>query len=268
MESDEYAPMSGSNTICTTTVLLETGMVEMVEPVSKLVLDTVAGVVSVVAECEGGKCKSVSLDNVPAFAFVLDQEVDVPGLGKVLVDVAWGGVWYALVDASAVRLKIESRNGAKFVEIGESIKRAVQAQIIPVHPENPEIRGVTMVEFTAPLEDWQDGKTAVNTVVVSPGRLDRSPCGSGTCARLAVLYARGLLKENETLRHVSITGTEYFAHVSGTCKVGPYDGVLPTVKGSAWITSFKQIVLDPTDPFPQGFRVGDQWYVADEEPTG
>lgn len=265
MESDEWAPMSGSNTICTTTVLLETGMVPMVEPVSRIALDTAAGLVRVVAECEAGKCKSVSLDNVPAFVFALDQEIDVPGLGKVLVDIAWGGTWFALVDVSAVGLKIESRNGAKLVEVGERIKRAVQAQITPVHPENNELRGVSSVEFTAPLEDWQDGKTAVNTVVISPGRNDRSPCGTGTSARLAVLHAKGLLKENEILRHESITGTEFFAHIRGTCKIGPYDAVLPTIKGSAWITSFKQVVLDPTDPFPEGFRVGDQWHVPDDE---
>ena len=265
MESDEWAPMSGSNTICTTTVLLETGMVPMVEPVSKIALDTAAGLVRVTAECEAGKCKSVSLDNVPSFVFALDLEVDVPGLGKVLVDIAWGAMWFALIDVSAVGLKIESRNGAKLVEVGERIKRAVQARINPVHPENPELGGVSAVAFTAPLEDWQDGKTAVNTVVISPGRLDRSPCGTGTSARLAVLHAKGLLKENEILRHESITGTEFFAHIRGTCKIGVYDAVLPTIKGSAWITSFKQVVLDPTDPFPQGFRVSDQWHVPDEE---
>jgi proline racemase len=128
--------MSRSNTICTTTVLLETGMVPMAEPISKIALDAVAGLVRVTAECEAGKCKSVSLDNVPAFAFALDREVVVPGLGKVLVDVAWGGTWFALIDVSAVGLKIESRFGAKLVEVGERIKRAVQAQITPVHLGN------------------------------------------------------------------------------------------------------------------------------------
>ncbi|RDW67660.1 proline racemase-2 [Coleophoma cylindrospora] len=262
MESDEYAPMSGSNTICTTTVLLETGMVEMKEPVTHLNLDTAAGLISVTALCEAGKCKSVSIDNVPAFVFALDLKVEVPGLGEVLVDVAWGGMTYAIVDAASVGLKIENAYGPKLVKVGMRIKRAVQEQFTPVHPENPGIKGVNILEFTHPLEDWQDGKTAVNTVVVAPGRFDRSPCGSGTCARMAVLHARGQLKVNEPLRHTSITGTEFFAHISGTTKVGDYPAVFPTVRGSAWITSFKQVVLDPSDPFPEGFRVGDQWHMA------
>lgn len=260
MESEEYAPMSGSNTICTATVLLETGMLPMVEPVTNLKLDTAAGLVGVRAECEGAKCKSVSFDNVPAFVDRLDLEVQVPGLGSVLVDVAWGGMWYVLVDAASLRLKVDNAHGPKLVEIGERVKRAVQAQYIPVHPENANIKGVTILAITEPLEDGQNCKIAKNTVVVSPGRFDRSPCGTGTCARMAALYARGLLKEGEIFRHRSIIDTEFVCHIRGTTKIGGMDAVLPTVKGRAWITSFKQVVLDPTDPFPTGFRVGDQWH--------
>lgn len=263
MEHEEYPPMSGANTIAVATVLLETGMVPMQEPITKLSLDAAAGLVTVTAECENCKCKSVAFDNVPAFVFALDLEVPVPGLGTVKVDIAWGGMIYALVDASSVGLKIETAQGRKIVEVGERIKRAVQQHTNPVHPENPDIKGVSILEFTEPFKNGFQDKTAVNTVVVSPGRLDRSPCGTGTCARLAVLHARGLLKENENFRHQSIIGTEFIAHIRGTAKVGEYPAVLPTVKGSSWITSFKQVVLDPTDPFPQGFRVGDTWQMAE-----
>ncbi|CAI7647369.1 unnamed protein product [Penicillium glandicola] len=241
MESEEYAPMSGSNTICTATVLLETGMVPMKEPVTHLTLDTAAGLVTVKAECEAGKCKSVAFDNVPAFVFKLDYQVLVPGLGEVSVDIAWGGMITQLV------------------EIGERIKRAVQDSYTPVHPENPRIKGVSILEFTEPLVEEDGCKAAINTVVVSPGRFDRSPCGTGTCARLAVLHARGQLAEGEIFKHHSIIGTEFASHIRGTTQVGGYQAVLPTVSGRAWITSFKQVVLDSSDPFPEGFRVGDQW---------
>ncbi|KAH6890660.1 proline racemase [Thelonectria olida] len=263
MESEEYAPMSGSNTICTTTALLETGMVKMQEPTTTLNLDTAAGLVTVTADCEAGKCKAVAFDNVPAFAFALDLEVDVPGLGKVLCDIAWGGMMYAIVDVARVGLTIESRHGKKLVEYGEMIKRAVQATIDPVHPENPGIHGVTNFIFAAPLESDTVGKKALNTVVVSPGRLDRSPCGTGTCARMAVLHARGLLKEGEPFRHISVTGTEFQCKIRGTSKVGEYPAILPTVKGRAWVTGLQQVILDPTDPFPVGFRVGDLWHTPE-----
>ena len=262
MESEEYAPMSGSNTICTATVLLETGMVPMKEPITQLTLDTAAGLVTVEAECEGGKCKSVAFDNVPAFVFELDYQVLVPGLGEVSVDIAWGGMMYVLVAAASVGLKVESRYSTQLVEIGERIKRAVQATYTPVHPVNPKIKGVSILAFTEPLVEENGCKAAVNTVVVSPGRFDRSPCGTGTCARLAVLHARGQLAEGEVFKHRSIIGTEFTSHIRGTTRVGGYKAVLPTVAGRAWITSFKQVVLDSSDPFPEGFRVGDQWQMA------
>jgi proline racemase len=262
MESDEYAPMSGSNTICTTTVLLETGMIPMQEPITRFNLDTAAGLVGITAECESGKCKSVAFDNTPSIVFALDKPVDVPGLGMITVDIAWGGMMYALVDAGSCGLKIANSDAAKLVEIGERIKRAVQKQFVPVHPENNGIRGVTNFVWSHPLQVGSDGvKEAVNAVVVSPGRFDRSPCGTGTGARMAVLHARGELQVGETFRHKSIIGTEFINHIRGTTKVGEYDAILPTVKGRGWITSFKQVVLDPTDPFPEGFRVGDQWHM-------
>lgn len=263
MESDEYPPMSGGNTIATTTVLLETGMVKMVEPVTKIVLDTPAGLVSVTADCEDGRCKAVAFDNVPSFVFALDYKVDVPGLGTVSVDIAWGGMIYAVVDATSLGLRINNQNGPRLIEYGERIKHALQkAPFIPVHPENPNIKGVSILEFTEPLN--RDRMEAVNTVVVSPGRFDRCPCGTGSCARMAILHARGQLGVGERFTHRSIIGSTFECRIRGTTKLGGYDAILPTVKGSAFIYSFKQMVVDPADPWPAGFRVGDQWHVGQE----
>lgn len=264
LESDEYPPMSGANTICTATVLLETGMLEMKEPVTDLTLEVAAGLIGITAECKNGKVKNVAFDNVPAFVYVLDHKVNVPGLGVVSVDVAWGGMHYVLIDAASVGLAIKHKYGQELVRIGELIKAAVIESFEPVHPENNEIRGVTILQWTEPLQTEADEtKTAKNTVIVSPGRFDRSPCGTGTSARMAVLHARGELKEGETFKHRSIIGTEFVCQIRGTAKVGTYDAVLPRVRGRAWLTGYRQSMLDTTDPFPLGYRVGDQWFSGD-----
>lgn len=262
MESEEYAPMSGSNIICTTTVLLETGMIPMKEPVTEVSLDTAAGLVTVTAECEGGKCKNVEFNNVPSFVLELDFKVKVPGIGEVSVDIAYGGMMYVLVEAASLGLTIDNLQSPRLVEYGERIKRAVEAAYTPVHPENPGITGFSVLEWTEPLATEDGCKVASNAVVVSPGRFDRSPCGTGTSARLAVLHTRGQIQEGEIFKHRSIIGTEFTSRIRGLTKVGDYPAVMPTVKGRAWITSFKQVVLDSTDPFPEGFRVGDQWHMA------
>lgn len=259
MEHEEYPPMSGANTVATVTCLLETGIVSMKEPETIVKLDAPAGLVTAYADCLNGKCQSVRFHNVPAFVFALDKEISVPGLGIIKVDIVYSGMIFVLVDASSVGIKMHSSNGAKIVEVGERIKRAVASQTDPIHPENARIRGATILEFTGTVTEYKDGKASENTVVVSPGRLDRSPCGTGTCARVAALHARGQLNQDEPLYHYGITGTEFIGRIHGTTKFGDYDAVLPSVTGSAWITGFHQMVLDSTDPFPEGLRVGDVW---------
>ncbi|KAK2616870.1 hypothetical protein QQS21_000248 [Conoideocrella luteorostrata] len=217
MEHEEYPAMSGPNTIATTTILLETGMVPMQELLSELALDTPVGFVTVYAECEKGKCQHVEFHNVPAFVYVLDKEIEVPGLGTTKVYIAWGGMFYCLVDAGSVGLIIRPEAGAEIVRIGERIKRAVQEQTNPVQAENPEIRGVTILEFTTPLE-VKDVKKTQNAVIVYPGRIDRSPCGTGAYARLAVSHARGELKEGELLYYRSIINTEFIDRGTGMTK--------------------------------------------------
>jgi proline racemase len=261
METDEYVPMSGSNAICTVTALLETGMVKMVEPVTELALDTAAGLVTVKAECLNGKCKSVEFENAPSFVLGLDMPINVPDLGTVTVDVAYGGMMFAFVDVASVGHSLDDhhKNGAELVKLGEKIKAAVREHFTPVHPENPAIRGVTNLVFTTPLIEEERGKVTKTATVVMPGRFDRSPCGTGTCARMAVLHARGLLEVGESWVNKSPIDSEFIGRIVKTAKVGKYEAIVPTVKGRGWITSFKQVVLDPEDPFPEGFRVGDAW---------
>lgn len=248
-------------------MLLDTGTVKITEPVTKLNLNTPASLVSVTADCEDGKCKAVAFNDVPASVYKLGLPVDVPGMGVTSVDIAWSGMHYAIVDARSVGLEIKNANGPKLIEIGEKIKQATGNTYIPVYPGNDKIRGVTTVELTEPIRQALDStKTAVNTVVVSPGRFDRCPCGTGICARLAVLHARGQLQVGEKLVHQSIIGSTFDCHIRGTTTVGGLKTVLPTAKGSAWITGFKHMSLDPSDPFPTGFRVGYQWHMP--EPSG
>jgi proline racemase len=259
IESDYYVPMSGTNTICTVTALLETGMIPMQEPVTRITLEAPAGLVPVTARCREGKCENVTFENVPAFVFALDRDVEVKGLGTIKVDVAYGGMIYALVDASVLGFEVVPSEAAALVELGERIKAAAAVQVPAVHPENPEIHTINQTLFAAPLRDGGGDKRSRNAVVVSPGRLDRSPCGTGTCARLAVMHARGEIKIGESFVHESLLGTEFTGTALSATEVGGMPAIRPAISGSAWITAFHQYVLDPSDPFPNGFRLGDTW---------
>jgi proline racemase len=269
MEQTEYPPMSGSNTICVVTALIETGMVPAVEPVTHLTLETPAGLISVRADVEQGKVTQVTFRNVPAFAVHLDAAVDVSGLGTVTVDVAYGGMFYVIAEAAQVGLRLSPDEGRDIVRVGEMIKAAAKEQLPVVHPENPRIAGVTIAELTAP--PTRRGATAKNAVVVSTGTLDwahpeswtgtldRSPCGTGTCARMAALYAKGQLRLHEDFVHEGILGTTFTGRLIEETTVGPYGAVIPLLSGCAWITGFAQYVVDPEDPLPNGFTVGDLW---------
>jgi proline racemase len=273
MEQVEYPAMSGTNTICVATALLETGMLPMREPVTDLVLEAPAGLVGVRAECANGKVTSVTFRNVPAFAVHLDATIDVPHLGTVTVDVAWGGMFYVIADAAPFGLVLTPDEGRDIVRIGEMIKAAAQQQLpVPVHPENPGMAGITIAELSGP--PTAAGADLKNAVVVSTGRLDwdrpatwtgaidRSPCGTGTCAKMAALHAKGLLPLDQDFRHEGILGTIFTGRLVEETKVGSYRAVVPTISGRAWITGFAQYVVDAEDPFPDGFTVGDIWGAA------
>jgi proline racemase len=251
--------MSGTNTICTVTALLETGMLPMTEPVTKLTLEAPGGLVRVTAASKDGKCESVTFTNVPSFVFGLDRPVEVEGLGTITADVAYGGMIYAMVDARALGFEIEPSEARDLVDMGERIKRAAAEQIPAVHPENPEIHTINQTLWAGPVGAAGGGKTARNAVIVSPGRIDRSPCGTGTCARLAIMHARGEIGVGERFVHESIIGTRFTGEIAGTADVGGVAGITCAITGRAWITAFHQYVLDPSDPLPTGYRLSDTW---------
>lgn len=273
MEQTEYPPMSGSNIICTATALLETGMIPAIEPITEFMLEAPAGLVTITAAVDGGRVKSITFANVPAFAIHLDAQVEVPQLGTVKLDVAYGGMIYAIVEAKQLGLGITPDEGRDLVRMGEMIKAATREQLPVAHPDNPAISGVSILQFSGPAT--RPGVSMRNTVVISSGRfdwsrpetwtgiLDRSPCGTGTCARMAVLFARKQLSLNEDFVHEGILGTTFTGRLVGTTTVGPYAAVVPTVTGSAYIYAFANYVVDPADPFPEGFTVGDIWSASD-----
>ena len=260
MEPTEYPAMSGSNTICTTTVLLETGIVELQEPETIVRLEAPGGVVEARATCRDGRCESVEFTNVPCFVEHLDTPLEAEGLGTVQVDVAYGGMWYAIADAKALGFAIEPAEARDLSIAGERIRTAALEQLTCVHPENPDIAGVSIVQIAEP---WQGiGKTTRNAVVVAPGRLDRSATGTGLSARLAVLHARGLMKVGDSMTHASAIGSTFDGRIVEETRVGDRDAIVPAIRGSAWITGIWQVLVDPTDPFPEGYLLSDTWGVS------
>src|SRR5436305_3481956 len=207
MEPTEYPAMSGSNTICVATVLLETGRVPMEEPETVLRLEAPAGAVEIRAACRDGRVESVELPNVPSFAAHVGAALEVEELGTIDVDVAFGGMWYAIADAARLGFAIEPHEARELSRVGELIRVAAREQLPCVHPERPEVAGVSIVEIAAP---WQGvGAVTRNAVVVAPGRLDRSATGTGLSARMAALYTRGSMKAGDAMTHASAIGSTF-----------------------------------------------------------
>ncbi|MEO0751423.1 MAG: proline racemase family protein [Pseudomonadota bacterium] len=269
MEQTEYPPMSGSNAICVVTVLLETGVLPMQEPVTELTLETPAGLVTAKARCDGGKVTAVTVQNVASFALHLDAPLEADGLGKITVDIAWGGMFYVLADADALGIDLAPENGAQVVRASERILAAAREQLPVVHPENPNITGPTITFLSGkPVDLSADARCAVtvssggydpNRPNAIPGALDRCPCGTGTSAKMAVLHARGLLKPGENYVNAGPLGTTFTGRVEGIVQVAGYPAIIPSVTGQAWIYGTSQYMLDPSDPFPEGYTIGDIW---------
>jgi proline racemase len=270
MEQIEYPPMSGTNTICVVTTLIETGMVAVAEPVTTLLLETPAGLIGVDAQVRDGRCTAVTFRNVPAFAVHLDAPVEVPQLGTVTVDVAWGGMFYVLADARQFGFALTPDEGADLVRTTEMIKAATREQLpVAVHPENEEIREVTIGQLYGPPH--RPDATRRNVVTVSTGTfdwdrpatwtgaIDRSPCGTGTCAAMAALRAKGKLGLNEDFVHEGILGTVFTGRLVEETTVGGLPAAVPTITGRAWITGHATYVIEADDPFPEGYTMGDIW---------
>jgi proline racemase len=267
MEQSEYYPsMSGSNVMCVVTVLLECGVLAMQEPITRLVLDTPAGLVPVHARCEQGRVTGVTITNVPCFAPALDVPLEIAGIGTVACDVSWGGMFYAIADGGKLGFRLTPDEGADVVAMGERVRAAAREQVPVSHPDNPAIDVIEGTLFFAPPRDAANsGRSAV--VVPSPARrsgrphgiLDRSPCGTGTSAQLATLHARGRMPVGTEFRQEGILDTIFVGRAVEHTQVGPHPAVIPSIEGRAWITGFAQYVLAADDPFPEGFMVGDIW---------
>ncbi len=255
LQADQAHAMSGSNAICVTTALLESGMVAMTEPQSTVLLDTAAGLVTATADCRDGRCERVHLDMVPAFVEELEVQIEGTAWGRISADIAFGGVYYALVDSAQVGLGIEPGQARDLATAGMEILAAVNGQLDVRHPTIPEIAAVAYVMFRA---EEPDGAVRTCTVL-PPGRVDRSPCGTGSSANLACLHRRGRVKVGDRLVSRSIIDSEFQVTLKGTTRVGDREAVLPGVSGRAWIYGLQQLGLDPDDPFPKGFVLSDTW---------
>ncbi|MFF5789939.1 proline racemase family protein [Streptomyces sp. NPDC012693] len=251
IEVSGLLPMCGHGTIGVATVLVETGMVPVVEPVTTVRLDTPAGLVSADVRVEDGRARSVTLTNVPAFAAGLDLKADVPGYGTVTYDLAYGGNFYAFVPLDSLGLPFDLAHKDELLAAGLAVMEAIEAgPDRPVHPEDPAIAGVKHVYLAAPGSDAVRSRHAM---AIHPGWFDRSPCGTGTSARLAQLHARGLLAPGVDFVNESFIGTEFTGRIVGETEVAGRPAIVPTVTGRAWITGTAQYFLDPEDPFPAGF---------------
>jgi proline racemase len=257
MEPTEYPAMSGSNTICVVTVLLETGMVEMVEPITTLRLEAPGGPIDVVAGCRAGKVEWVEFENVPCFAARIDAPLEVAGLGTLTVDVSYGGMWYAIADARSLGFALEPAEARDLSRVGELIRVAAREQLPCVHPTNPAIEGVSIVEIAEP---WRGvGAVSKNAVVVAPGRLDRSATGTGLSARIAALHARGQMHVGDSMTHASVIGSTFDGRIVREVDLAGTRAIVPAIRGSAWITGVTHVLVDPTDPFPEGYTLSDTW---------
>jgi proline racemase len=255
LQPDQAHASSGSNSICATTALLESGMVEMKEPETVVTLDTAAGLVKAVATCRDGRCEKVKLTMVPSFVHELDVALDTPEWGRIKIDICYGGIFYALVDVGQVRLTIEKANAAALVQAGMILKDLINRTIPVVHPEIAAISGVAYVMFRD-----ADPDGAVRTCTTMwPGRVDRSPCGTGSSANLTTMHARGKAKVGDLFKSRSIIGSEFEVGLSAETTVAGKPAIIPTISGRGFTFGLSQVALDPFDPMAEGFALTDVW---------
>lgn len=255
LQPDRAHPMSGSNCICMVTALLESGRVPMVEPETLVRLDTAAGLIVARARCENGRCVSVSLDNVPAFVQALDVAVQTPRWGEIRADIAFGGVFYAQIDADRVGLAITPDNARALAEAGTGIKALLAEQVAVQHPEIPSLDEIAYVM----LREYRADGSVVTCTTLKPGRVDRSPYGTGSSANLAVLHARGQARTGDKRLSHSIIGGTFTAEILGETTVGGRPAVLPRITGQGYVFGRQQLRIDPNDPFAHGFALSDTW---------
>jgi proline racemase len=259
MEPEDTPPMSGSNAMCVATVLVETGLVAVSEPVTSLTLEAPGGLVKAKVTCKNGRAERVEIENVASFVDRLDQKLEVPGMGTLDVDIAYGGDSFVLVRASDIGFNLTSDEARNLAVAGRQIVNAANEQFGFRHPLNPDWDHISFCQFTRPLIKQDDILVARNTVSVKPGKLDRSPCGTGCSARMAVMHARGELQPGEVFIGRSIIDSDFVCRIKSVTRVADKPAIIPSVSGRAWITGTHQHMLDPDDPWPSGYRLSDTW---------
>ena len=259
MEPADTPPMSGSNSLCVATVLLDSGILPMTEPQTRLVLEAPGGLIEAVADCRDGKVQRVEVKNVPSFADRLDAWIEVEGIGSLKVDTAYGGDSFVIADAKGLGFSIRPDEAADLVAVGLKITRAANEQLGFVHPLNPEWSHISFCQIAAPIVHENGIATGANAVVIQPGKIDRSPTGTGCSARMAVLQAKGLMQVGERFVGRSIIGSEFHCRIDSLTEVAGRAAIYPCISGRAWITGTHQLLLDPSDPWPQGYRLSDTW---------
>ena len=259
MEPEHTPPMSGSNSICVSTVLLDTGLIEMKEPITEFILEAPGGLVPVKAFCKDGKAKSIEINNVASFADQLNIYIEVEGLGTLKADTAYGGDSFVVINAQDLGFEIKPDEAKDISDIGSKITAAANQQLNFTHPTNSEWSHISFCQMTLPIFEEEGVKISKNTVVIDPGKLDRSPCGTGCSARMALLYAKGELKKGDRMIGRSIINSRFDCSIVDETMVGDKKAIIPSIRGRAWITGTHQLMLDPEDPWPEGYRLSDTW---------
>ena len=259
MEPEHTPPMSGSNSICVSTVLLDTGLIEMKEPITEFILEAPGGLVPVKAYCEDGKAKSIEINNVASFADQLGVFVEVEGLGTLKVDTAYGGDSFVVINAHDLGFEIKPDEAKDISDVGSKITAAANQQLNFTHPTNSEWSHISFCQMALPIFEEEGVKISKNTVVIDPGKLDRSPCGTGCSARMAILYAKGELRKGDRMIGRSILDSRFDCSIVDETMVGDKKAIIPSIRGRAWITGTHQLMLDPEDPWPEGYQLSDTW---------
>ena len=259
MEPEYTPPMSGSNSICVATVLLDTGLIAMQEPITEFVLEAPGGLVPVTAYCEDGKARSIEVHNLPSFADQLEVPLEVESVGTLTVDTAYGGDSFVIVDAASLGFSIKPDEARELAQMGVKITAAANQQLGFSHPTNLDWKHISFCQFALPIIEENGVRVSKNTVVIDPGKLDRSPTGTGCSARMAVLHAKGQMQPGDKLIGRSIIDSRFDCSIVEATRVGNKTAIIPSIRGRAWVTGTHQIMLDPDDPWPEGYRITDTW---------
>jgi proline racemase len=259
MEPEDTPPMSGSNSICVATVLLDAGILPMTEPETRLTLEAPGGLVEIVAQCRDGKAERITVTNVPSFADKLQVPLEVEGIGTLAVDTAYGGDSFVIVDAPSLGFSVTPDEARELAETGIRITRAANEQLGFAHPTNADWTHFSFCQIAMPVEHRDGLLTAANAVAIQPGKIDRSPTGTGASARMAVMRAKGEMQVGDRYLARSIIGSEFLGRIEADTTLGGRPAIIPSISGRAWISGTRIDMLDPADPWPAGYRLSDTW---------